>query len=296
MAGPVRADPRHHASGRSPRSRWRPSTPRCGTCAACAPGEPLWRAGRRLSRERVPLYDTEGGWLHLSHRRAGRRRAAPQRRPAGRGEAQGRQAARRTRTSSGCGRTATRSGPDFDIMVDANQSMTRRRGDPAGGRCSSRSASVWFEEPLPADDVAGHVRLAALDLDPGRGGRVAVLRRRSSASTSQRGAAGIVQVDVARDRRDHAVAEGRASGRGVQRRGVPALPDGAARQPGGRGAERAATSSTSRSCGRSPGRRCGSRTGTRSRRTSRPRDRLGSRRDRHPPGRVTPLTCGAAIL
>ena len=56
----------------------------------------------------------------------------------------------------------------------------------------------WFEEPLPADDIAGHARLARVDLDPDRRRRVAVLRRRSSASISQRGAAGIVQVDVAR--------------------------------------------------------------------------------------------------
>ena len=51
-------------SAPSPRSRWRRSIPRCGTCAAVAPNCRYggWRAARKNA---VPLYSTEGGWLHI---------------------------------------------------------------------------------------------------------------------------------------------------------------------------------------------------------------------------------------
>src|SRR6185437_7618601 len=55
----------------------------------------------------------------------------------------------------------------------------------------------WFEEPLPADDVAGHVRLSAATSIP-----VAVGESLYSVAQFRdylhRGAASIVQVDVAR--------------------------------------------------------------------------------------------------
>ncbi|MGW8557690.1 mandelate racemase/muconate lactonizing enzyme family protein [Streptomyces tubercidicus] len=87
-------------------------------------------------------------------------------------------------------------GPGLDIMVDANQSMTcaeaRRRAaafEPVG--------LSWFEEPLPADDIEGHVALARSTPIP-----IAVGESMYSASQFreylQRGTASIIQVDAAR--------------------------------------------------------------------------------------------------
>ena len=88
---------------------------------------------------------------------------------------------------------------------------------------------AWIEEPLPAEDLDGHVRLAALRprcRSPSANRSTACALPRISAA---RRAARIVQVDVRADRRHHAVAQGRASRRGLQRAGLPAFPDGAAR-------------------------------------------------------------------
>lgn len=87
-------------------------------------------------------------------------------------------------------------GPALDIMVDANQSMT-------GAEARRRAAAFepiglsWFEEPLPADDVEGHATLARSTSIP-----VAVGESLYSAAQFReylaRGAASIIQVDVAR--------------------------------------------------------------------------------------------------
>src|SRR5436305_12739127 len=81
-------------------------------------------------------------------------------------------------------------------MVDANQSMTCaeaiRRADAFAGL-----DLTWLAEPLPADDVSGHVRLSRATAIP-----VAVGESLYSAAQFreylQRGAASIVQVDAAR--------------------------------------------------------------------------------------------------
>jgi L-alanine-DL-glutamate epimerase-like enolase superfamily enzyme len=81
-------------------------------------------------------------------------------------------------------------------MVDANQSMTAAEAI----RRAEAFAPVdlfWLEEPLPADDVAGHARLA-------RSTSIPIAVGESMYSVGQfrdyleRGAASIVQVDVAR--------------------------------------------------------------------------------------------------
>lgn len=157
-------------------------------------GEPLWRLAGGFRRE-VPLYDTEGGWLHLSTdelvRGALASRAAGWR---GVKLKVGKKLLHQDVERLRAVREAV--GPDLDIMVDANQSMTyaeaKRRAaafEPLG--------LAWFEEPLPADDVAGHVELARSTSVP-----VAVGESLYSAAQFRdylhRGAANIVQVDVAR--------------------------------------------------------------------------------------------------
>ncbi len=119
-------------------------------------------------------------------------------------------------------------GDGFEIMVDANQCFTLSealRRAPA----YADLGIAWFEEPLPADDIAGHARLAASTRGADRGRRIALLAEpvrglhpagRVFDRAGRRGA----------HRRHHAVAEGRAPGRVPQPRRRAALPDGAARQ------------------------------------------------------------------
>jgi L-alanine-DL-glutamate epimerase-like enolase superfamily enzyme len=157
-------------------------------------GEPLWRLAGGFRRE-VPLYDTEGGWLHLSTDELVKGALAAQ--AAGWpgvklkvGKARITEDLERLRSV----RAAV--GPELDIMVDANQSMT-------GAEARRRAAAFepiglsWFEEPLPADDVDGHVALA-------RSTSIPIAVGESLYSPAQfreyltRGAASIIQVDVAR--------------------------------------------------------------------------------------------------
>ena len=51
-------------------------------------------------------------------------------------------------------------GPKVAFMVDANYSMSCRRGHRGGQRLRSRSTSLWFEEPTIPDDFAGYARIA----------------------------------------------------------------------------------------------------------------------------------------
>ncbi|WP_412538801.1 mandelate racemase/muconate lactonizing enzyme family protein [Longispora sp. K20-0274] len=161
---------------------------------AKAAGLPLWvLAGG--AKDRIPLYDTEGGWLHLpvedlvtatkASRDAGWRGAKLKV-----GKASAAEDVERL--------TAVRAavGDRFDIMVDANQSFTTAEA-VRRARLFEPLDLTWFEEPLPADDVAGHEVLARSTTIP-----VAVGESMYSigqfAEYLRRGAAGIVQVDVAR--------------------------------------------------------------------------------------------------
>ncbi|MFC1409258.1 mandelate racemase/muconate lactonizing enzyme family protein [Streptacidiphilus sp. N1-12] len=156
--------------------------------------EPLWRLAGGFRRE-VPLYDTEGGWLHLTteelvsgalaSRSAGWRGVKLKVGKPGAGQDLERLRAVREAV-----------GPDLDIMVDANQSMTHAEARRRAAAFEPLDLA-WFEEPLPADDVAGHALLA-------RSTSIPVAVGESLYSVAQfreylaRGAASIVQVDAAR--------------------------------------------------------------------------------------------------
>ncbi|MBR7832071.1 mandelate racemase/muconate lactonizing enzyme family protein [Actinospica durhamensis] len=157
-------------------------------------GEPLWRLAGGF-RQKVPLYDTEGGWLHLSTQELVDGAMASQR--AGWsgvklkvGKDRVEQDVERLRAV----RAAV--GEGLDIMVDANQSMTRAEARRRAAAFEPIGLA-WFEEPLPADDVAGHVALA-------RSTSIPIAVGESMYSLAQfreylaAGAASIVQVDVAR--------------------------------------------------------------------------------------------------
>ena len=147
------------------------------------------------AKTRVPMYSTEGGWLHLepaalvddalAMREAG---FLGSKIKIGKPTVAG-DAARLTAVRQALG-------AGYEIMTDANQSMT---GPEAARRLPLlESLNIgWFEEPLPADDIAGHARLA-------RQSRVPIAVGESLYSPGQFAdyiaaeACGIVQADVAR--------------------------------------------------------------------------------------------------
>ncbi len=157
-------------------------------------GLPLWRM-LGGARESVPLYTTEGGWLHLSTEELVADALAA--RAGGFGGSKikiGRPHLSEDRARLMAVREAV--GPGYEIMVDANQCFTLAEA-MRRARMLEEAGVAWFEEPMPADDVLAHARLAAASPVP-----VAVGESLYSISQFKdylvAGAASIVQVDVAR--------------------------------------------------------------------------------------------------
>lgn len=156
--------------------------------------QPLWKAAGG-AKQRTPVYTTEGGWLHLDTATIVRETLAAQ--------AAGFQGAKvkvgLPRVADDVARlSAVRKavGDAFEIMVDANQCFTLSealRRAPA----YADLGIAWFEEPLPADDITGHVRLAAASRVPIAVGE-SLYSPTQFAAYVQQGACSIVQVDVAR--------------------------------------------------------------------------------------------------
>jgi L-alanine-DL-glutamate epimerase-like enolase superfamily enzyme len=157
-------------------------------------GLPLWKAAGG-TREKIPLYTTEGGWLHLEQSALVDDALAMQ--------AKG---FRGSKIKIGCDHisednsrlSAVRNavGDSYEIMTDANQGFSLSEAIRRARILEDHNIG-WFEEPLPADDVAGHVELSRRTSVP-----IAVGESMYSLSQFkdylQAGAASIVQVDVAR--------------------------------------------------------------------------------------------------
>jgi L-alanine-DL-glutamate epimerase-like enolase superfamily enzyme len=120
-------------------------------------GLPLWRMAGG-AQAKVPVYTTEGGWLHHSERQLVDEATAA--------KAQGFRGAKikvgkPTIAEDVARLSAVRSavGDAFELMVDANQAFTL-------GEALRRAHSyaplllAWLEEPLPAEDLGGHAELA----------------------------------------------------------------------------------------------------------------------------------------
>ena len=119
---------------------------------------PLWQMAGGAQRK-VPVYTTEGGWLHHSAQQLVDEAVAA--------KAQGFRGAKvkvgRPSIAEDVARlSAVRAavGDTFELMIDANQAFT------VAEACRRAYAYKdlllgWFEEPLPAEDLAGHVELAA---------------------------------------------------------------------------------------------------------------------------------------
>lgn len=147
------------------------------------------------SKDSVPMYTTEGGWLHISTEDlVADAVEAKSRGFSGSKVKIGRPHLSEDRERLQAVRDAV--GASFELMVDANQFFNLAE--------ATRRATVlqaldiaWFEEPMPADDVGSHAALAA-------GTSVPIAVGESMYSISQfkdylvAGAVSVVQVDVAR--------------------------------------------------------------------------------------------------
>jgi L-alanine-DL-glutamate epimerase-like enolase superfamily enzyme len=157
-------------------------------------GQPLWKAAGG-AKTRIPVYTTEGGWLHLPTETIVRETLAARQ--------AGFQGAKikvgLPRASDDAARLkAVRDavGPGFEIMVDANQCFTLSEALRRAPIYADLGIA-WFEEPLPADDIIGHARLAAASAVPIAVGE-SLYSATQFAAYIQQGACSIVQADVAR--------------------------------------------------------------------------------------------------
>ncbi len=156
-------------------------------------GLPLHKAAGG-AQESVPMYTTEGGWLHIdTHALIG---DALRAKGVGFGGCKIKVGRRPHEDVARLAAVREAVGPGFEIMTDANQAFTV---DEAIRRARLYTAVdiAWFEEPMPAEDLGGHIRLAASTTIP-----VAVGESIYSVSHFreylQREACSIVQPDVAR--------------------------------------------------------------------------------------------------
>ena len=157
-------------------------------------GLPLWVMAGGARRD-VPLYTTEGGWLHIEPQALIDDALSVQ--------AQGFLGSKvkigKPHLSEDHARlSALRAalGPAYEIMVDANQSFTLSEAIRRA-RMLEEIGVGWFEEPMPADDVGAHAQLAARTSVP-----IAVGESMYSLSQFKdylaAGATSVVQADVAR--------------------------------------------------------------------------------------------------
>ena len=156
--------------------------------------QPLWQCAGG-AQPRVPVYTTEGGWLHHSRDQlVEETRAAKQQGFRGVKIKVGRPMIAEDADRLRAVREAV--GDAFEIMVDANQAFTvaeaRRRA-----HAFAPFGLAWLEEPLPAEDVGGHVELAAVATMPIAVGE-SLYHPSHFRDYLERGACSIVQVDCAR--------------------------------------------------------------------------------------------------
>lgn len=147
------------------------------------------------AKDSVPMYTTEGGWLHIETQALVD--------DAVKAKEQGFSGSKvkigRPHMADDAERlSAVRQavGDSYEIMTDANQAFSRAEATRRA-KILERHNIAWFEEPMPADDVVEHVRLAASTSVP-----IAVGESMYSLSQFKDyltlGGASVVQADVAR--------------------------------------------------------------------------------------------------
>jgi L-alanine-DL-glutamate epimerase-like enolase superfamily enzyme len=157
-------------------------------------GEPLHRLAGG-AQQRIPLYTTEGGWLHLpAEALVADAVAAKSRGFFGSKIKVGKPVLAEDCRRLGAVREAI--GDEFALFVDANQAFTV----PEAIRRAAAYAPFdlgWLEEPLPAEDLGGHERLCRSTAIPIAVGE-SIYHPQHFREYLQRGACSIVQADVAR--------------------------------------------------------------------------------------------------
>jgi L-alanine-DL-glutamate epimerase-like enolase superfamily enzyme len=157
-------------------------------------GEPLWQMAGG-AQARVPVYTTEGGWLHHSAQQLVDEAVAA-REQGFRGAKM--KVGKPTIAEDVARLAAVRAkvGDAFELMVDANQAFTV----PEACRRAYAYRDLmlgWFEEPLPAEDLGGHVELAQKSTMPIAVGE-SLYHPSHFREYLERGACSVVQVDCAR--------------------------------------------------------------------------------------------------
>ena len=156
--------------------------------------EPLWRLAGG-AQAGVPVYTTEGGWLHHDVDTLVREALAAQEL----GFKGAKLKVGKPHVSEDIARLrAVREavGEGFELMVDANQCFTLSEALRRAPKYAELGIG-WLEEPLPADDLAGHVKLAqqaALPIAVGE----SLYSPGQFGDYLRAGACHVVQVDVAR--------------------------------------------------------------------------------------------------
>ena len=157
-------------------------------------GEPLWKMAGGAQR-RVPVYTTEGGWLHHPAQQLVDESVAA--------KAQGFRGAKMKVGKPSIAEDVARLsavrdavGDAFEVMVDANQAFTV--AEACRRAHAYRDLDLgWFEEPLPAEDLGGHVELAAKAAMPIAVGE-SLYHPSHFREYLERRACAVIQVDCAR--------------------------------------------------------------------------------------------------
>jgi len=156
--------------------------------------EPLWKCAGG-AKAAIPVYTTEGGWLHHSMAQiVDEAKAAKAEGFKGAKFKVGKPSIAEDVRRLAAVREAV--GDDFEVMVDANQAFTVSEA-LRRAHAYSPLGLAWFEEPLPAEDLGGHVELAAKSTMPIAVGE-SIYHPSHFREYLERDACSIVQVDCAR--------------------------------------------------------------------------------------------------
>jgi len=156
--------------------------------------EPLWKCAGG-AKAAIPVYKTEGGWLHHSMAQiVDEAKAAKAEGFKGAKFKVGKPSIAEDVRRLAAVREAV--GDDFEVMVDANQAFTVSEA-LRRAHAYAPLGLAWFEEPLPAEDLGGHVELAAKSTMPIAVGE-SIYHPSHFREYLERDACSIVQVDCAR--------------------------------------------------------------------------------------------------
>ena len=155
---------------------------------------PLWKLAGG-AKDRCPLYTTEGGWLHIEKEALVEDALlAKSKGFSGSKVKIGKPHGAEDYARLSAVRAAV--GDGFEIMTDCNQGFMVDEVIRRAARLKELDLA-WIEEPLPADDLDGHIRLSRSTATPIAVGE-SIYSIRHFREYMQKGACSIVQVDVGR--------------------------------------------------------------------------------------------------